>query len=228
MGLSARRVGPGTDISKLTMVRARRLRSLGPSPYHRLRAAMQRHALGNATFIVAPRERTREIDLAGRAFLHDYRFEEDKDFAILEMIMTGPLVVTHWINLQYYASTVDYRRYGSGNKVLHNVLGGHLGVFEGNRGDLRIGLSFQSLNDGERWMHPPLRLSVFIEAPRAAIEHVLEKHPKVNELVSNEWLHLFHVDAQKGIVSRRSRDEWVERALVERALVERGHLPLQR
>jgi uncharacterized protein YbcC (UPF0753/DUF2309 family) len=174
---------------------------------------------GNATFIVAPRERTREIDLAGRAFLHDYRFEEDKDFAILEMIMTGPLVVTHWINLQYYASTVDNRRYGSGNKVLHNVLGGHLGVFEGNGGDLRIGLSFQSLNDGERWMHPPLRLSAFIEAPRTAIENILEKHPKVGELVTNEWLHLFHVDAQKGTVSRRGRGEWVERPLVER-----GHL----
>jgi uncharacterized protein YbcC (UPF0753/DUF2309 family) len=49
---------------------------------------------GNATFIVAPRERSRHLDLEGRAFLHDYRFEEDKDFAILELIMTAPLVVT--------------------------------------------------------------------------------------------------------------------------------------
>src|SRR5262249_20074994 len=69
---------------------------------------------GNATFIVAPRERIRHLDLAGRAFLHDYRFDEDNGFAILEMIMTGPLIVTHWINFQYYASTVDNRRYGSG------------------------------------------------------------------------------------------------------------------
>ncbi|NUP06058.1 MAG: DUF2309 domain-containing protein [Polyangiaceae bacterium] len=159
---------------------------------------------GNASFIVAPRERTRKLDLAGRVFLHDYRVDQDKDFAILEAIMTGPLVVTHWINLQYYASTVDNRRYGSGNKVLHNVVGGHLGVFEGNGGDLRIGLSFQSLNDGEHWMHAPLRLSAFIEAPRPAIDRVLEKHAKVRELIENEWLHLFQIDvAERAVLQRR-------------------------
>jgi uncharacterized protein YbcC (UPF0753/DUF2309 family) len=58
---------------------------------------------GNATFIVAPRERSAHLELAGRAFLHDYRVDEDKDFAILEAIMTGPMVVTHWINFQYLA-----------------------------------------------------------------------------------------------------------------------------
>ncbi|HSO33084.1 MAG TPA: putative inorganic carbon transporter subunit DabA, partial [Labilithrix sp.] len=166
---------------------------------------------GNATFIVAPRERSRHLDLGGRAFLHDYRFEEDKDFAILELIMTAPLVVTHWINFQYYASTVDNGRYGSGNKVLHNVVGGHLGVFEGNGGDLRIGLSLQSLHDGERWMHAPLRLSVFIEAPRSAIDRVLEKHPKVRELVDNEWLHLFQIDVGERALFVRRNAGWARR-----------------
>ncbi len=42
--------------------------------------------------------------------------------------------------MQYYASTVDNHRYGCGNKVLHNVVGGRIGVFEGNGGDLCIGL----------------------------------------------------------------------------------------
>jgi hypothetical protein len=169
---------------------------------------------GNATFIVAPRERSRHLDLEGRAFLHDYRFEEDQDFAILENIMTAPMVVTHWINFQYYASTVDNGRYGSGNKVLHNVVGGHLGVFEGNGGDLRIGLSLQSLHDGERWVHAPLRLSVFIEAPRSAIDRVLEKHPKVRELVDNEWLHLFQIDAGERAVFARRNAGWARPALV--------------
>ena len=80
--------------------------------------------------------------------------------------MTAPMVVTNWINMQYHASTVDNRRYGSGNKVLHNVVGGRIGVFEGNGGDLRIGLPMQSLHDGHTLRHAPLRLSVFIEAPR--------------------------------------------------------------
>jgi hypothetical protein len=160
---------------------------------------------GNATFIIAPRERSRPLDLQGRAFLHDYRFEDDPECALLEQIMTGPMVVAHWINFQYYASTVDNARYGSGNKLLHNVVGGHLGVFEGNGGDLRIGLSIQSLHDGERWMHAPLRLSVFIEAPHAAIDGVLEKHDKLRELVDNEWLHLFQLDpAERAVLARRS------------------------
>jgi hypothetical protein len=164
---------------------------------------------GNAAFIVAPRERSRHIDLEGRVFLHDYRFEEDnKDLAILEAIMTGPVVVAHWINFQYYASTVDNRRYGCGNKVLHNIVGGHLGVFEGNGGDLRIGLSLQSLHDGEQWVHTPLRLAVFIEAPRQAIDRVLAKHPKVNELVDNEWLHLFQLDPPERTVFARRNGRW--------------------
>ena len=160
---------------------------------------------GNAAFIVAPRERSRHLDLQGRAFLHDYRFEEDHDFTLLDRIMTGPMLVTHWINFQYYASTVDNARYGSGNKVLHNVVAGHIGVFEGNGGDLRIGLSIQSLHNGERWMHAPLRLAVFIEAPHSAIDRVLGKHAKLRELVDNEWLHLFQLDtARRAVLARRN------------------------
>lgn len=163
----------------------------------------------NAAFIVAPRERSRHLDLEGRAFLHEYRHEHDEGFATLELIMTAPMVVAHWINLQYYASTVDNLRYGSGNKVLHNVVGGHIGVFEGNGGDLRIGLPVQSLHDGERWVHTPLRLSVFIEAPRAAIEAILRKHEKVRHLVDNEWIYLFQLDATERAVHAYRRGAWL-------------------
>jgi uncharacterized protein YbcC (UPF0753/DUF2309 family) len=140
------------------------------------------------------------MNLGGRSFLHDYHFEDDENFSVLELIMTAPMVVTHWINLQYYASTVDNARYGSGNKVLHNVVGGHIGVFEGNGGDLRIGLPMQSLHNGSDWVHTPLRLSVFIEAPREAIAAVLGKHAGVRALVDNGWLHLFQFDAAEGAV----------------------------
>ncbi len=148
----------------------------------------------NAAFIVGPRRRSRGLDLGGRAFLHDYDWQADTDGSILELIMTAPMVVTHWINLQYYASTVDNERYGCGNKVLHNVVGGRIGVFEGNGGDLRIGLPLQSLHDGKRWMHTPLRLSVYIEAPRARIEKVIDEHAVVRQLLENRWLFLFRMD----------------------------------
>jgi uncharacterized protein YbcC (UPF0753/DUF2309 family) len=101
------------------------------------------------------------------------------------------MLVTHWINWQYHASTCEPLRLGSGNKVLHNVVGGQLGVFEGNGGDLRIGLSRQSLHDGERWVHEPLRLTVVIDAPRQAIDRVIEKHAVVQQLLDNGWLHLW-------------------------------------
>jgi hypothetical protein len=164
----------------------------------------------NATLIIAPRERSRHLDLEGRAFLHDYRAEEDPGYPVLEQIMTGPMVVSHWINFQYYASTVDPTRYGAGNKVLHNIVGGHIGVYEGNGGDLRIGLSVQSLHDGEKWMHAPLRLSVFIEAPRDAIDRVLAKHATVRELVENEWIQLFQIDVAERAVYARRNGRWTQ------------------
>ncbi len=162
----------------------------------------------NAAFIVAPREHCQHIDLEGRSFLHEYRHEEDEGYAVLETIMTAPMIVTHWINFQYYASTVDNLRYGSGNKVLHNVVGGHIGVFEGNSGDLRIGLPLQSLHDGTRWVHTPLRASVFIEAPRAAIRAIVEKHATVRNLVANGWLSLFQLDEQEAAVYELRNLEW--------------------
>ena len=69
-------------------------------------------------------------------------------------------------------------------------------------GDLRLGLALQSLHDGRRWVHEPLRLSVFIEAPAEAIDDVIAGNAMVNELVTNEWLHLFRV-TDDGDVQRR-------------------------
>ncbi len=162
----------------------------------------------NAAFVVAPRERTRGLDLAGRSFLHEYRWEQDAGFGVLEQIMTAPMVVTHWINMQYYASTVDHMRYGSGDKVLHNVVGGRLGVFEGAGGDLRTGLALQSVHDGRDWVHEPLRLSVYIEAPPDAIDGVLERHVLVRHLVEHEWLFLHRIDPADGAVYQRRADGW--------------------
>ena len=165
----------------------------------------------NAAFIVAPRSRTQHLNLAGRAFLHDYDRAQDTELGVLTLIMTAPMVVTNWINMQYYASVVDNVKYGSGNKVLHNVVGGRLGVFEGNGGDLRIGLPMQSLHDGHAWQHTPLRLSVFIEAPKTAIDSIIARHAVVKQLVVNQWLHLFQMqtDVEQGLeISKYQQGKW--------------------
>ncbi|MBS61505.1 DUF2309 domain-containing protein [Salinisphaera sp.] len=162
----------------------------------------------NAAFIAAPGHWTRGRDLAGRVFLHNYDWTQDKDFQTLRQIMTAPMVVAHWINMQYYASVVDNHCYGSGNKALHNVVGGHLGVIEGNGGDLRIGLPWQSLHDGEKLMHEPLRLSVCLAAPAHAIDQILETEPTVHDLVANGWLHLFRIDDDSRALIRRDANGW--------------------
>lgn len=144
----------------------------------------------NAAFVAAPRSRTAELKLDGRVFLHDYESSADLEDNVLTLILCAPVVVASWINLQYYASRIDPARYGSGNKVLHNVVGG-LGVLEGNGGDLKVGLPLQSIHDGKAFTHEPRRLAVYIEAEPERIRAVLEKNPSVRQLFDHEWLHLF-------------------------------------
>jgi uncharacterized protein YbcC (UPF0753/DUF2309 family) len=144
---------------------------------------------GARAFIAAPRERTASCSLEGQVFLHDYDWRDDPNFEVLELILTAPVVVASWISLQYYGSTVAPDMFGGGNKLLHNVTGG-IGVVEGNGGVLRGGLPWQSVNDGVAVMHDPLRLAVFLQAPRAAIEGILAKHSNVRALFDNRWLHL--------------------------------------
>ncbi len=163
---------------------------------------------GNAAFIAAPRARTTGVDLSGRAFLHDYEWRKDDGFGVLELIMTAPMVVANWINMQYYASVVDNRNFGSGNKVLHNIVAGSIGVLEGNGGDLRVGLPLQSLHNGERWIHEPLRLNVFLEAPQSEIDRIIAKHELVRQLVENHWLFIFQIDVGGVIYQRHDAGQW--------------------
>jgi uncharacterized protein YbcC (UPF0753/DUF2309 family) len=183
-----------------------RSRSLDASPWRRAKnwsEVRPEWALaGNSCFIVAPRRFTKQANFAGQSFLHDYDWRKDRNFETLELIMTAPMLVTNWINIQYYASTVAPQIYGSGNKVLHNLVN-ETGVVEGNGGDLRIGLPWQSIHDGEKFVHEPIRLAVFIAAPTAEIEKIINKHLTVRNLVTNEWLHVFQIDEESGEMRQR-------------------------
>lgn len=158
-------------------------------------------------FIAAPRARTAGKSLEGRAFLHTYDWKEDSErgFPVLELIMTAPVVVASWISLQYFGSTVAPNLFGSGNKLLHNVVGG-VGVIEGNGGAMRAGLSWQSVHDGENYAHDPLRLAVCIEAPRDAMTDILSRNSGVRQLFDNTWLHLYAMDGE-GRISHRYRGD---------------------
>jgi uncharacterized protein YbcC (UPF0753/DUF2309 family) len=152
---------------------------------------------GNAAFVIGPRALTADLDLDGRSFLHSYDWRTDPDGDALEAIMAGPMVVTQWINTQYYFATVDNAVYGSGSKITHNPVG-NVGVYQGNGGDLATGLPLQSLfaADDEPY-HQPLRLSTVIHAPVERVTEVLAGHDHLRTLLDNGWLSLTVVDPER-------------------------------
>jgi uncharacterized protein YbcC (UPF0753/DUF2309 family) len=152
---------------------------------------------GNAGFVIGPRELTDDLDLDGRAFLHSYDWRTDPDGDALEAIVAGPMVVTQWINAQYYFATVDNAVYGSGSKVTHNPVG-NVGVYQGNGGDLMTGLPLQSLMSADDDpYHQPLRLSTVIHAPVERVTEVLAENEGVTELLDNDWISLTVVDPRR-------------------------------
>jgi uncharacterized protein YbcC (UPF0753/DUF2309 family) len=152
---------------------------------------------GNAAFVIGPRELTDGLDLDGRSFLHSYDWSTDPDGEALEAIMAGPMVVTQWINAQYYFATVDNGVYGSGSKVTHNPVG-NVGVYQGNGGDLMTGLPLQSLMSADDDpYHQPLRLSAVIHAPVDRVTDVLAEQDDLAELLDNGWLSLMVVDPEQ-------------------------------
>ncbi len=149
---------------------------------------------GNAAFVVGPRDLTADLDLDGRSFLHSYDWTTDPDGDALEAIMAGPMVVTQWINTQYYFATVDTAAYGSGSKVTQNPVG-NVGVYQGNGGDLLTGLPLQSVAAAaDEPYHQPLRLSTVLHAPVERVTEILSAHTDLTELLDNGWLSLTVVD----------------------------------
>ena len=150
---------------------------------------------GNAAFIIGRREITRGISLDGRVFLQSYDYREDPTARLLEVAMTGPQTVGQWINMEYYFSTVDNDVFGSGTKIYHNVVG-RFGVMSGPQSDLRTGLAAQTIMDGAKSFHEPLRMLTVIEAPREWIMSIISRHRLLQRLYDNEWVHLTVLDPE--------------------------------
>jgi uncharacterized protein YbcC (UPF0753/DUF2309 family) len=115
------------------------------------------------------------------------------------------MVVGSWINLQYFGSSTDNAHFGSGHKSIHNVVGG-VGVALGNEYDLRPGLPFQSVHDGEKLIHEPLRLHACIAADTKILDGILERQDHVRHLVENGWVHLIALGGNGKEWARRQSD----------------------
>jgi uncharacterized protein YbcC (UPF0753/DUF2309 family) len=142
----------------------------------------------NCAVVAGPRSRTSHLNLKGRVFLHEYDWRKDEDGTILSLIFSAPVVVAHWINMQYYTSCSDPQYFGGGNKTLHNVLGGHWGILEGNTGDLKVGIPWQSVHNGSDWVHEPIRLKVYLDCPEEKWTVVLKNLESVRNLVNQGWI----------------------------------------
>ena len=160
---------------------------------------------GNGAFLIGRRKLTKGLDLGGRVFLHSYDPVADPQGAILEKIMTAPLIVGEWINLGYYFSAVDPWAYGSGSKVLHNVVGG-VGVMLGSQSDLQMGFPLQTVNNGDIHYHEPMRLLSIIEAVPSVISSIIQKHAILQQLFHNQWLNLIALDPNTFTFHRYNSD----------------------
>ena len=204
-----------SDLDSATLELSReRVSTLPDAPSVRNGLAARRHAqrraadwaqtrpewglAGNAAFIVGDRSVTEACNLDGRAFLHSYRWQDDESGAVLEVILTAPMVVAEWINMQYYFSSVDTDHFGSGSKVLHNLVG-RVGVLSGARGDLKPGLPLQAVAervdaDGVHLRHSPLRLLTVVQAPLDRVAAVIDRNPVLQKLFGNGWVSLVVLD----------------------------------
>ncbi len=161
---------------------------------------------GNGAFLIGRRKLTKGLDLGGRVFLHSYDPIADPEGAILEKIMTAPLIVGEWINTGYYFSAVDPWAYGSGSKVLHNVVGG-VGMMLGSQSDLQMGFPLQTVNNGDIHYHEPMRLLAIIEHAPSVISSIIQKHSILQQLFHNQWLNLVALDPHKFEFHRYNPDE---------------------
>jgi len=160
---------------------------------------------GNAGFIIGLRAMTKGVDLGGRCFLHSYNAISDAEGAILEKVMTAPLVVGEWINMEHYFSSTDPWNYGSGSKVIHNVVAG-VGLMYGAESDLATGLPLQTMNDGEIHNHEPMRLLTIIEANTEVIAAIISRHDVLQQFFHNEWVNLVALDPLSSKLHRYNKD----------------------
>jgi len=145
--------------------------------------------------VVGRRDWSRGLFLDRRAFLTSYdSTQDDEDCSILLRILSAAIPVCAGINLEYYFSCVDFKNYGSGSKLPHNIVS-LLGVMEGTSSDLRTGLYQQMVE-----IHEPLRILFLIETTPEAMLSIMERNAGIARLCRGGWSHLAVINPETGQV----------------------------
>ncbi|MCP5441988.1 MAG: DUF2309 domain-containing protein [Chromatiaceae bacterium] len=149
----------------------------------------------NAAAFVGRRCMSRGTFFDRRVFLISYDHATDPDGKVLERLLLANAPVGAGISLEYYFSTVDNQRYGSGSKVTHNLTG-LFGVMDGAASDLRTGLPLQMVE-----IHEAMRLQVVVEAGVETLSSIYARQPELQELIGNGWILLSALDPETGAIS---------------------------
>ena len=148
----------------------------------------------NAAFIAAPRYITYNVNLDGRCFLHSYDYTQDPEEQFLTSILTAPMIVAQWINMQYLFSSINNVAYGAGSKITANITS-KIGIMQGNASDLMTGFPLQSVySDDKTPYHSPQRLIVLVYAPTSKINKVIEQQAILQKLFGNGWIKMTAID----------------------------------
>ena len=136
----------------------------------------------NAACVVGRRALTQDLFLDRRAFLTSYDPTRDPGGEILVGVLAAVIPVCAGINLEYFFSRIDPRRYGAGTKLPHNI-NGLLGVCNGIEGDLLTGLPTQMTE-----IHDPVRLLTVVEQTPDVALAAARRKPAVFEWIANDWV----------------------------------------
>lgn len=146
----------------------------------------------NAVAIVGRREVTRGLFLDRRAFLITYDATLDPTNQGLARVLSAVIPVCGGISLEYYFSTVDNERYGSGTKLPHNI-SGLVGVMNGYQGDLRTGLPVQTVE-----IHEPVRILFVVESTPERVLATIRSNPELSQFLFNQWIRMATMDPEDG------------------------------
>ena len=155
----------------------------------------------NAICFIGRRSATQGAFFDRRIFLISYDPSTDPEGDLLEGLLLANGPVGAGISLEYYFSTVDNERYGSGSKITHNV-NGLFGVMDGSNGDLRTGLPRQMIE-----IHEAMRLQIVVEHSIEVLTKIYTAQPALQELIGKGWILLSAKDPDSNKITQFKPDK---------------------
>jgi|GEM_PF-854324 len=152
--------------------------------------------------IFGPRDFTKSLNLDRRSFLISYDPDVDKDHQHIKGLVHGAMPVVANITLDYFFSTIDPFRFGSGSKLPLNI-SALMGVISGSRGDIRIGLAAQMVE-----IHEPVRALVAVVQKPEIVKQIALSHRRLKTLLTNDWIRLIAIDPENGSMHGLIDCEW--------------------